>query len=90
MLGGADATGDEGGVFAHTLDEGPLDQSTLSSLRRENDHGLVLVDGRLIEVEFRSKSRVTRSLHVFACHTLLNFLSMSVLFVHASARDINA
>ena len=56
VLGGADAIGDEGAVFALTLDEGPLDQSTLSSLRSENDHGLILVDGRLIEVEFRNEN----------------------------------
>jgi len=56
VLGGADAAGDEGAVFAQTLEQGPLDQNTLSLLRSENDHGLILVEGRLIEVEFRTEN----------------------------------
>ena len=56
VLGGADAAGDEGAVFAQTLEQGPLDQNTLSLLRSENDHGLILVEGRLIEVEFRNEN----------------------------------
>lgn len=56
VLGGADAAGDEGAVFAQTLEQGPLDQNTLSLLRSENDHGPILVGGRMIEVEFRNEN----------------------------------
>jgi len=52
LLGGADAAGDEGAIFARASLHGPLDQSTLSQLKAENDHGTIFINGQIINVEF--------------------------------------
>ena len=52
MLGGPDAAGDEGAIFAQTLLGEPPTPDQLIELRSENDAGLVLVDGRRLLVEF--------------------------------------
>jgi len=51
-LGGADAAGDEGAIFAQTLKDGPVSTSELAALRSENDSGVVWLDGRSVRVEF--------------------------------------
>lgn len=51
-LGGADAAGDEGAIFAHRLLSGPLDTASLDALRSENDHGRIELGGVSLAVEF--------------------------------------
>ena len=55
LLGGADAAGDEGAVFSQMLEQGTLSQSELTTLRSENDHGYITVDGETVAVEFRNE-----------------------------------
>ena len=52
LLGTGDAAGDEGAIFAQSLLAGAPSFSELSTLRLENDHGSVTLDGRVIDVEF--------------------------------------
>ena len=54
LLGGADAAGDEGAIFAQALlDPGAAPSgSALVALRVENDHARLLIDGRTVAVEF--------------------------------------
>ncbi|MFK8080969.1 MAG: hypothetical protein AB8B97_11845, partial [Granulosicoccus sp.] len=56
LLGGADAAGDEGAVFSRTLEQGQLSQRELTALNSENDHGVIQIEGRWIEVEFNDDS----------------------------------
>ena len=53
VLGGADAAGDEGAIFARALlaPEAVPSGTLLASLRVENDHARLLIDGREIAVE---------------------------------------
>ena len=52
LLGGPDAAGDEGAIFAQALyGEAPAG-AALAALRAENDRGTVIVDGRAVAVEF--------------------------------------
>ena len=51
-LGGPDATGDEGQVFAAGLARGaPLEAEALAAARAEKDTSTILVDGREVQVE---------------------------------------
>ena len=52
LLGGTDATGDEGAIFRDALLGSASGEATSERLREENDHGSVFVDGREIAVEF--------------------------------------
>jgi len=54
VLGGNDARGDEGAVFAQAFKSGPLDDIALTRLQLENDAGFIYNDGKLITVEFRN------------------------------------
>lgn len=51
-LGGVDAAGDEGAIFATSLLEGPIGTEKLQSLKSENDSGFISIDGKQVEVEF--------------------------------------
>ena len=55
LLGGADAAGDEGAVFTRTLEQGTLSQSELTALKNEDDHGVIQIGGRWVQVEFREE-----------------------------------
>ncbi|MFK8080641.1 MAG: hypothetical protein AB8B97_10180, partial [Granulosicoccus sp.] len=55
LLGGADAAGDEGAVFSRTLEEGKLSQTELTALKNENDHGVIQIEGRWVQVEFNEE-----------------------------------
>ena len=56
LLGGGDAAGDEGAIFARRLPSGPLDAASLDALRSENDHGRIELDGASFAVEFRGEA----------------------------------
>ena len=56
LLGGADAAGDEGAIFARRLLSGPLDAASLDALRSENDHGRIELGGASFAVEFRGEA----------------------------------
>ena len=56
LLGGADAAGDEGAVFSRTLKQGQLSQTELTTLKSEDDHGVVQIGGRCVQVEFSQES----------------------------------
>ena len=51
-LGGDDAAGDEGALFALAAGDGPIDARTIEALRGEDDGGVIRVDGRWVQVEF--------------------------------------
>ena len=55
LLGGADAAGDEGAVFSRTLESGPLSQQELTALKSEDDHGVIQIGGRWVQVEFHEE-----------------------------------
>ena len=55
LLGGADAAGDEGAVFSRTLEQGQLSQRELTALKSENDHGVIQIEGRWVQVEFNEE-----------------------------------
>ena len=55
LLGGDDAAGDEGAVFSRTLEQGALSQSELTALKNEEDHGVIQIGGRWVQVEFREE-----------------------------------
>ena len=55
LLGGADAAGDEGAVFSRTLESGPLSQTELTALKSEDDHGVIQIGGRWVQVEFHEE-----------------------------------
>lgn len=48
----ADTVGDEGEIFRRLLSGEVLGAKELASLRAENDHGVITVDGKQIKVEF--------------------------------------
>ena len=52
VLGGADARGDEGAIFAAALLGKAPRGAALAALRAEDDRGVLHVDGRRVEVEF--------------------------------------
>ncbi len=52
LLGAGDAAGDEGELFARSMLGEDLSAADISALRTENDHGRVMLDGRLTVVEF--------------------------------------
>ena len=56
LLGGADAAGDEGAVFSRTLESGQLSQTELTALKSEDDHGVIQIGGRWVQVEFSQES----------------------------------
>ena len=56
LLGGGDAAGDEGAIFARRLLSGPLDAASLDALRSENDHGRIELGGASSAVEFRGEA----------------------------------
>ena len=56
LLGGADAAGDEGAVFSRTLESGQLSQQELTALKSEDDHGVIQIGGRWVQVEFSQES----------------------------------
>ena len=56
LLGGTDAAGDEGAVFSRTLEQGQLSQTELTTLKSEDDHGVIQIGGRWVQVEFRDES----------------------------------
>jgi peptidoglycan/xylan/chitin deacetylase (PgdA/CDA1 family) len=47
-----DAKGDEGEIFASHVAGGGIDAAKLAALQAQNDHGTILVDGRMTQVEF--------------------------------------
>ena len=55
LLGGADAAGDEGAVFSRTLEQGTLSQSEITALKSEDDHGVIQIEGRWVQVEFHEE-----------------------------------
>lgn len=52
QLNQTDAAGDEGELFRRLLSGENLSQDTVRAIRAENDHGVIRVDGREVEVEF--------------------------------------
>ena len=46
-----DSAGDEGAIFAALVKGQHLNDATLASLRMENDHAMIMVDGEIIQVE---------------------------------------
>ena len=52
LLNRADARGDEGELFRRLLGGEGLSQDQIETVRAENDHGLITVDGVEVEVEF--------------------------------------
>lgn len=52
QFGAGDAAGDEGAIFARSLLGESLTGTQMNSLRTENDHGTVRLDGDLVGVEF--------------------------------------
>ena len=51
-LGGQDAAGDEGAIFAKSLLQGNVGVSELKALKAEDDSGFINIDGKRIAVEF--------------------------------------
>lgn len=47
-----DTVGDEGELFRRLLYGEPLSDRDIAAIRSENDHGLIVVDGKEVEVEF--------------------------------------
>jgi hypothetical protein len=47
-----DAAGDEGAIFARLVRGESIDAAELAALKTENDHGVAMVDGRPVNVEF--------------------------------------
>ena len=58
VLGGGDARGDEGAIFARTLLRDAPRGAELAALRVEHDRGTISADGRTIEVEFDAEPGV--------------------------------
>lgn len=52
MLNRADSAGDEGEVFRRVLGGENLSTREIASIRAENDHGTIVVDGKEVAVEF--------------------------------------
>jgi len=55
-LGGEDAAGDEGEIFARSLLDGGLDAGTLTRLQGQLDHGFIIRHGLRTQVEFHGAS----------------------------------
>ncbi|MFK7994295.1 MAG: hypothetical protein AB8B87_09160 [Granulosicoccus sp.] len=51
-LNTSDAAGDEGDIFARLVGGEEISEAELSALKSENDSGVIVVDGKEIEVEF--------------------------------------
>lgn len=52
LFGEGDASGGEGALFARSMLGEDLSTADIFVLRAENDHGSVMLDGRLVDVEF--------------------------------------
>ena len=52
QLGGQDAAGDEGAIFAKSLLEGPVGTEELAALKSEDDSGFITIGGKQVAVEF--------------------------------------
>jgi len=52
--------GDEGAIFAALIMGDPLDAATLAALRAKDDHGWIIVEGRLLQVEFSGSITVVQ------------------------------
>ncbi len=52
LLGAGDAAGDEGELFRRLLSGEDLSAAQIAAIKSENDHGVITVDGKQIEVEF--------------------------------------
>ncbi len=52
LLNGSDAVGDEGEIFRRLLFGEKLSATQLATIRAENDHGTIVVDGKELQVEF--------------------------------------
>ena len=50
QLNSTDSPGDEGAIFAHTVQDSSLDTHTLQTLKAENDHATVTLDGKSVEI----------------------------------------
>lgn len=61
-LGGRDAAGDEGAIFAKSLLQGKVSCSELHVLKSEDDSGFINIDGKRRAVEFYSYSGAGSSL----------------------------
>lgn len=51
-LNSVDAQGDEGAIFAALMNGDTLTAAQLQALRAENDHGVIMINGELVAVEF--------------------------------------
>jgi hypothetical protein len=61
LLGNRDAVGDEGLLFATGLAQGgPLAEATVKAMRQRCDHGIIAVDGTLLQVEFHRSDATWR------------------------------
>lgn len=60
LVNSSDAAGDEGEIFARTLSGEKLSENTLQTLRSEDDHGTINVNGKEVEVEFFLKKLVKK------------------------------
>ena len=52
LFGAGDAVGDEGELLRNVLAGNELSQSELAAIKSEDDRGVIMVDGRAVEVEF--------------------------------------
>jgi Ca2+-binding RTX toxin-like protein len=51
LNGGIDSAGDEGEIFSRLVNGENLSTSTLVTLKSQNDHGVIVIEGRSIAVE---------------------------------------
>ena len=54
-----DAQGDEGEIFAALVAGQELTQSELNAMKLDNDHGVIVVDGKPVDVEFATYGPIT-------------------------------
>lgn len=59
-LNTSDAAGDEGDIFARIAGGEEISDSELASLKSENDSGTIMVDGKLVEVEYGFFSKIKK------------------------------
>ncbi|MEE9335114.1 MAG: hypothetical protein V3U65_13580 [Granulosicoccaceae bacterium] len=58
----SDAAGDEGNIFSILSHGGDLSAEELTELQAENDTGVIIVDGKKVEVEFGWLKKIGRSI----------------------------
>src|SRR6185503_1007552 len=52
MLNKSDTAGDEGELFRRLMSGEKLSSTEIAAIRAENDHGVITVNGKKVEVEF--------------------------------------